>query len=105
MVEILSVPGRAIDGLLHGSAIFRMGAFNNHINGDRGRLVISKDPKGFRRPGDLAGGDAPAETTGEAQSLRLGKMRFVWAQSFFGVLALGDVLARNKDDQLVVQPP
>ncbi len=29
MVEILSVAGRAIDGLLHGSAIFRMGALHN----------------------------------------------------------------------------
>ena len=42
MVEILSVAGRLIDGLLHGSAIFRMGALENEFQGRFRRPVASK---------------------------------------------------------------
>src|SRR3979411_1051528 len=47
MVEILSVAGRAIDGLLHGSTIFRMGALDNELYGWFRRRVTLKDSKGF----------------------------------------------------------
>src|SRR6267378_3036531 len=47
MVEILSVAGRAIDGLLHGSAIFRMGALDNKFHGRFRGSVTLEDSEGF----------------------------------------------------------
>ena len=47
MIEILSVAGSAIDGLLHGSAIFRMGALDNKFDSRFRRSIILEDSKGL----------------------------------------------------------
>ena len=43
MVELFSVARPAIDGLLHGSAIFRMGALDNKLQGRFRRPITSED--------------------------------------------------------------
>jgi hypothetical protein len=47
MVETLSVAGRLPDGLLHASAIFRMGALENKFQGRFRRSVALEDSEGF----------------------------------------------------------
>ena len=65
-IKILSVLCRALDGLLHESTVFRMGALDNELHGRLCRPVELEDPKGFLRPDDLARGDTPAEAAGVA---------------------------------------
>ncbi len=48
MIEVICIDRSTVNGLLHGSTIFRMSALKNHTDGDRGRLVVSKNPKSFR---------------------------------------------------------
>ncbi len=47
MIEILSVAGGLLDGVLHGRAIFRMGALENKFQGRLCRLVALEDSKGL----------------------------------------------------------
>src|SRR5438445_116255 len=74
MLEILAVARGLIDGLLHGSAIFRMGALDNELQGRLRPLVALEDTKGFLRPNEIASGDTPAEAAGSAQFLCLGEI-------------------------------
>src|SRR6266702_4319127 len=99
MVEILPIPGRLIDGLSHGSSIFRMGALENKFQGWFCRSVALEDTEGFVRPNNLARGDAPSEATCAAQFLCPGQIRFALLQSIFRPLALSHV--DDKDNLLV----
>src|ERR1700730_4020198 len=47
VVEILSVAGRLIDGLLHGGAVFRMGTLENKFQGRFRRPVALEDSEGL----------------------------------------------------------
>src|SRR5437868_8158863 len=81
-----------------------MGALENELQAGLGRLVTLEDTKGFSRPNDLAGGDAPAEAAGSVQFLRLGQIGLALPQSIFRVLALGDIFACDQHDKLAVSP-
>ena len=96
MREILPVSGRTLDGLLHGSTVVRMGTLNDHVDGDRRSLVVSKDPESLIRPNDFAGGDAPAEAAGAAQSLRFGQIGLAVSQVLLSSLAWLDVDIRTE---------
>jgi hypothetical protein len=52
--------------------------------------------------GTLAGGDAPAEAAGLAQALGLGQIALALPQGVFSLLAHGDVLTCNQDNQPAV---
>jgi hypothetical protein len=47
VIEILSVAGSLLDGFLHGSAILRMGALKNKLQGRFRCPVTSKDSEGL----------------------------------------------------------
>ena len=74
-----------------------MGALNEHVDGDGRSLVVSKDPEILVRPDDLAGGDAPAEAAGAAQSLCFAQIGFTSPQGLFHPLAIRDVVVGFED--------
>src|ERR1700739_1109227 len=59
MIEIPALAARVIDGLLHSSAIFRMGALDYAFHG-RPRLSVQLEyPKRFIGPEDFSSGSIP----------------------------------------------
>jgi len=68
--------------------IVGMNALNDHVERDKRRLVVAEYSESFLRPDDFAGGDAPAEAPGVAQSLCFGKIVPTLPQGVFGLLAL-----------------
>jgi hypothetical protein len=47
VVKILSIEGSMLKGLLHGDAIFRMGALDNRFQGRFRCQILLEDPEGF----------------------------------------------------------
>src|ERR1700730_3421265 len=89
MVEILSLARGAIDGLLHGSAIFRMGALDDKFHGRLRRPVTSKYSESLVRPDNLSACDIPSKAASAAQSLRFGQIHFaVQERGFNSLLSL-----------------
>src|SRR5258708_38810600 len=64
VIEIPSVAGRPVDGLLRARSIVGMNALNDHVERDERRLVVAKYSESFLRPDNFAGSDAPAEAAG-----------------------------------------
>src|ERR1700682_1762823 len=83
MVEILSSDRSTVNGLLHGSTIFRMSPLDNKFHGRFRRSVTLEDSEGFVRPDDLSAGDIPSKAPGTAQSLRFGQIHFAMQQRGF----------------------
>ena len=54
VIEVLSVDGSSVNGLLHGGAIFWMGAFDNKFHGRFCRPVNLEDTKCFIGPEDFS---------------------------------------------------
>ena len=82
-----------------------MDALKNEFQRRLHGQVALEDAEGFLRPDDLAGGGAQAEAAGMAQLLCLGEIGLALSQRVLGLLALGDVLASDQNDQLAVGPP
>src|SRR5258708_33323239 len=104
VVEIPSVVGCPIDGLLRAGPILWMNALNDRIERDGRCLVVAKYSKSLLRPDNFPGDDTPAEAAGVAQSLCFGQIVSTLPQGVFSLLALGDVLACDQDDQPVILP-
>src|SRR5258708_36024765 len=72
VIEIPSVVGCPVDGLLRAGAILGMNALNDRIERDRRCLVVDKYSKSLLRPDNFPGDDTPAEAAGVSQSLCFG---------------------------------
>src|SRR5262245_34344791 len=103
VVEILAITGGTVDGSLYALAVVGVNTQDDRLGSDGRHPVIAEYPEGFLRPDDFAGGDAPAEAAGVAQALCLGQIGFALLKRVLGLLAFGDVFARDQDDQPAVQ--
>jgi len=61
-LKILSIPGRALKGLLNQDRVFGMNPLENKLHGWHRGSVVLEDSKSFVGADDLAGGNPPAKT-------------------------------------------
>jgi len=82
-----------------------MKALNDELQGRLRHRVTPEYPEGLLGPDDLAGGNAPTKAAGLAQFLCPGQIGFALPQGIFRLLALGNIFARDQDDELVIGSP
>src|SRR5258706_9881182 len=68
-IKILPILRRAFDRLFHLSRVFGMNALEDIFHGWCHGSVVLEDSKRFLRPGDLAGRNSPAKTSGVTEPL------------------------------------